>query len=120
MNRRWSHDVNFKNDKKKAKPSNYARDFQQQKSDQDISAKKSNEDWMTEVGKNVDEDYGIEISEQDKINILIEEEKVLDSMAKEFKKLVKEKGVKKLKLQVLIDRLNGMTFPEIAKKYETQ
>jgi len=82
--------------------------------------KKSTEDWMTEVGKNVDEDYGIEISEQDKINILIEEEKVLASMAKEFKKLVKEKGVKKLKLQVLIDRLNGMTFPEIAKKYETQ
>jgi len=82
--------------------------------------KKSTEDWMTEVGKNVDEDYGIEISEQDKINILIEEEKVLASMAKEFKKLVKEKGVKKLKLQVLIDRLNGMTFPEIAKKYESQ
>lgn len=117
MNRRWSHNVTFNNDDKDDKPSDYARDFQPKKSSFDTSFTKSEEDWLTESAKDVEERWGVEYSDEDKAKILIQDENILASMHKEFKKLIQSKSISKRKLQVLNDRLNGLSFPEIEKKY---
>jgi hypothetical protein len=118
MNRRWSHNVTFKNDHKDDKPSDYARDFQSKKSSFDTSSRKSEEDWLTESATSVEERWGVEYSDEDKAEIQIQDEKILASMRKEFKKLIKSKSISKRKLEVLNDRLKGLSFPEIEKKYE--
>jgi len=118
MSRRWSHNVTFKNDAKDDKPSDYARDFQSKKPLFDTSYGKPEEDWLTESAKNDEEIWGVEYSDEDKAEIQIQDEKILASMRKEFKKLIQSKSISKQKLEVLNDRLKGLSFPEIEKKYE--